>query len=114
MELRRNFTKNLGTHYGLYAGSELIHVEYSRSAAEDILERIQAGEMLAEILNERFEKLHDSKIAEIEKKFEKNRTELVRLNFGIANRKEITRRLENLNTRLSIKYLSSEYDLEGM
>ena len=112
MEVRRSFTKKLGTHYGLYAGSNLIHIEYSRSTAEDILDRLQSGEVLAEILHEKFKKQHDNKIREVQKELEKSQKELVKLNFTISNKHELKKRNDELNKKLSIKYLSLEYDLD--
>lgn len=48
--IRRIFSDKLGTHYGLYLNTSLIHYEFSRIAAEKIAKNITSGATVYEAL----------------------------------------------------------------
>lgn len=72
----------LGTVYGIFSGNVLIHKEYSKSASERITQKLNGGEMLADIISdwlsfydtERYEQLAASrqvKLSCLQQKHEK-------------------------------------------
>jgi len=49
-KINRISNNSLGTHYGIFQNDELIHHEFSRAAAENVLGKLQFGKSLEEVL----------------------------------------------------------------
>ncbi|ELJ8537505.1 hypothetical protein [Vibrio cholerae] len=49
-KINRISNNSLGTHYGIFQNNELIHHEFSRAAAEKVLEKLQIGKTLEDAL----------------------------------------------------------------
>lgn len=64
-KVKRSVDKNTGTIYGVYFNELLIHKEYSRSAADQIVDKLKSGTLLCDILVQQIE--HKSKLDSDEK-----------------------------------------------
>ena len=57
-KIRIDSSEELGTFYGIYSGSNLIHKEFARSTAEEILNRLNSGSTMHDIIYEQAKKEH--------------------------------------------------------
>ena len=57
-KIRIDSSEELGTFYGIYSGSNLVHKEFARSTAEEILNKLNSGSSLYDIFYEQAKKEH--------------------------------------------------------
>ncbi|MUK78960.1 hypothetical protein GNP84_18945 [Aliivibrio fischeri] len=93
LSIRRDGSEKLGTFYGLYIGADLIHYEFSRKAAENVLNEILLGNTLYEVLFEQIKtfcnKTSSVEITRLKICLEQQRKEIDKLKAEIATLKKI-------------------------
>ena len=84
LEVKRQSSSKLGTHYGVFLNEVLIHYEFSRSSADKIVEAMASGAVLYEVL---FEQITNFSAR-------KNRSEIELLNYHINKQCDKIKKLE--------------------
>lgn len=83
-KIKRISSEKLGTHYGLFIDSTLIHYEFSRSAAENVLKAMDSGQPLYDVLFEQINKFCSLKFHE---ELEKANKEIEQLKLELESSK---------------------------
>ncbi|MBS4155370.1 hypothetical protein [Cobetia sp. MC34] len=69
VEVVRGFSKDIGTHYKVYANKVLIHIEYSRSSADALMQSIRSSNKISDLFvrsNERYKLKYNDALEKIE------------------------------------------------
>lgn len=117
-KVQRREDKNKGTIYGVFHKELLIHNEYSRSAADQIVDQLKSGTLLSDILSKKIEYQSNFKLNEqisIEKEKSENLSHKVHiLQLQINEFKQCVTKPEHLDHQIlyDIIRIMSDYELE--
>ncbi len=117
-KVQRREDKNKGTIYGVFHKELLIHNEYSRSAADQIVDQLKSGTLLSDILSQKIEYQSNFKSNEqisIEKEKSENLSHKVHiLQLQINKFKQCVTKPEHLDHQIlyDIIRIMSDYELE--
>ena len=95
-KIKRTANDDKGTFYQLFYGELLIHYEYCKSALVKVMERLQSGEVLYDILNEEFKGKEHKVIQQTSEELNKTSNHC---DFLEVNTKQLKQQLESLQSK---------------